>query len=283
MRLDSASPLSLTVETGWLRFPTFSWKERDGWLYGVIDGHAVKVRQSSQGLEFHSDGREEEVASAVTRYFRLDEDITPVHDFLRRRDGTMAWLVGRFGNMRVPRLDPWECLVSFICAQGVSVEQTAEIVGKITKHGDTRPIDRVPLHAFPSPQRLAKLDEDDLAVGVFGRSKRLVLDIARDITEERLDLTALSNRSYKEAKGQLLKRYGGRGIGEKTADCVCLFAFGQGEAFPIDRHIGDALWCHYRQKWSRHGKNLELRRWVREHFEEHAGYASQLLFLSEVL
>ena len=35
------------------------------------------------------------------------------------------------------------------------------------------------------------------------------------------------------------------GIGGKVADCICLFALHQMDAFPVDTHIKKALELHY--------------------------------------
>ena len=285
MHLESKSPFSPTVGANWLRFETFRWPEYNGWFYGVIKddedkGHAVKVRQSPDGIEFHGDAPEK----AVRRYFRLDEDITEVHEALSRQDQTMKWLVERYGDMRILRQDPWECLVSFICAQGVSVERTTRIVNRLAERHSERhkdchsslSLDGVTLHVFPSACCMAKMGKVVLMdLGLLGRSQRLILKVARDIAEEGRDLNALAALPYKEAKGQLLEWYRGKGIGEKTADCVCLFALGQGESFPIDTHIQSALGNLYGK-----GKG---RKWAQDYFGPNAGYASQLLFLSDIL
>ena len=49
---------------------------------------------------------------------------------------------------------------------------------------------------------------------------------------------------YKKAKEELLKLYG---VGEKVADCICLFGLHMLEAFPVDTHIRQALNAHYKR------------------------------------
>ena len=50
--------------------------------------------------------------------------------------------------------------------------------------------------------------------------------------------------SYQGAREELLKLFG---VGEKVADCICLFALHHLEAFPVDTHIHQALQKHYRR------------------------------------
>ena len=67
---------------------------------------------------------------------------------------------------------------------------------------------------------------------------------ARYIAEGRCDLEGISSMRYRDAKTELLKLFG---VGEKVADCICLFALGHMEAFPVDTHIQQALDAHYKR------------------------------------
>ena len=64
---------------------------------------------------------------------------------------------------------------------------------------------------------------------------------------------------------------------------MCLFALDKAEAFPVDRHIADALSEFYGKKQTQGGKNVRLLQWARKYFgTAHAGYASQLLFYDRI-
>ena len=45
-------------------------------------------------------------------------------------------------------------------------------------------------------------------------------------------------RYYRRAKQELMKL---SGVGEKVADCICLFALHHMDAFPVDTHISQVL------------------------------------------
>ena len=46
--------------------------EDNGWYYGVVSGHAIKIRQSGYGVEFFGDVSEEALTQLVQRYFDPD-------------------------------------------------------------------------------------------------------------------------------------------------------------------------------------------------------------------
>lgn len=71
---------------------------------------------------------------------------------------------------------------------------------------------------------------------------------ARSIAEGEVNLEAVRKMRYKDAKAQLLKLYG---VGEKVADCICLFGLHHLEAFPVDTHILQAMEKHYKRGFPR--------------------------------
>lgn len=284
MHLPAQQPFRLECE--WLNAQAFRWTERDGWFYGIVAGHLIKVRDDGDGIECEGDAP----ASAVERYFRLDEGIKAVHDALREADGEhMPGLIDRYGHIRVLRQDPWECLVAYICSARASVD---DIRGKLNKLadccGDTLTLGGVSCPSIPSAERLAGVGVDklrDLGLGLPHLPGTLH-EVATDVTTGNLNLDELSRRSLAEARARLKndrkdKDKGYPGIGPKIADCVCLFSLGKDDAFPVDTRIGAALERYYGKKYTPGAENVRLLAWARETFGDHAGYAGQLLFLDQ--
>jgi endonuclease III len=83
-----------------------------------------------------------------------------------------------------------------------------------------------------SPARV----EDAIRIGGLARTKsRVIREVLRAVRSDhgRLDLSILDRLPLEDAKAYLL---GLKGVGEKTACCVLLFACGR-PAFPVDTHI----------------------------------------------
>ena len=189
MQLPAPQPFKL--ELRWLQAQAFRWCEgEDGWYYGFVKGHLIKVRNSGDGIEFHSEVAEESLKSDVECYFRLDQDIKQVHDALRR-DDKLSGLVDEYGGMRILRQDPWECLVAYICSQNNSIKRITEIVDKLAKcYGEPQTLDDVTCNSFPSPERLAEVGENELEGLRLGLSReKRILAFARDVDGGNLDLT----------------------------------------------------------------------------------------------
>lgn len=279
MYLTARQPFELDLR--WLQAQAFRWCAQDGWYYGFVEGHLIKVRNRGDGIEFRSNPAEESLAADVRHYFRLDQDIAAVHAALRRVDGTMDRLVGEYPGMRILRQDPWECLVAYICSQQNDIKGITGIVTELAlRYGEPLTLDGVTLHSLPSPHRLAAVGKKELKGLKLGLNRgSRIHEVARHITEGVLDLSALARWPLAQARG-LLMSY--EDIGFKIADCVCLFSLGMDEAFPIDRHIANALEEHYEKSYTAGARNANLMTWVRDQFGAHAGYAGQLLFLEQL-
>lgn len=66
------------------------------------------------------------------------------------------------------------------------------------------------------------------------------------ITNGEVKLDELQNMGHPEARTELMRL---PGIGGKVADCICLFALHQMDAFPVDTHIQKVLDARYGGKF----------------------------------
>ena len=101
-----------------------------------------------------------------------------------------------------------------------------------------------PYWAFPTPESLAPLEEDELKDCNLGYRSKYVVRAARAVVSGERDLEQIKGLPYRKAREELLQFFG---VGEKVADCICLFALHQLEAFPVDTHIRQALEAHYKR------------------------------------
>ena len=97
-------------------------------------------------------------------------------------------------------------------------------------------------------------------------------DAAQAVVSGELPLTAMKQMSYPEAKQELMRQ---NGIGEKVADCICLFSLGHLEALPIDVWIKRIFETLY---FRRRATHREIREFAHSYFGDGVGYAQQYLF-----
>ena len=98
------------------------------------------------------------------------------------------------------------------------------------------------------------------------------MQCARSVAEGRLELEALKNMDYSDARELLLRQ---KGIGPKVADCILLFGLHHLQAFPVDTWIKKAMRSLYMTPEAR---SQEIIRYASERFGDYAGMAQQYMF-----
>jgi len=91
-------------------------------------------------------------------------------------------------------------------------------------------------------------------------------------------LLSLRDRPYAEAKAALVSL---TGVGEKIADCVCLFSLDKDDAIPVDTHIRQIAERHYLTADTRSMTKATyalIGDTIRRRFGPMAGWAQQYLF-----
>ncbi|HXG46523.1 MAG TPA: DNA glycosylase [Methylomirabilota bacterium] len=266
--------LAATLTSG----QAFRWVERDGAWEGVIGPRWVRLRASAGGIhaQFVAEGAPRAGPPPwLEHYLQTRVDLDAVLATFPD-DAPMRAAVAACRGLRLLRQDPWECLASFILSSTKQIVQIRQIVALLcARYGDPvpAPADTGPWHSFPSAARLATVAEADLRACKMGFRAPHLLAAARRVAGGELDLESLPALDLARARARLMEV---RGVGDKIANCVLLFAFGFPEAFPVDVWVKKALRQLYFPR--RRPTDRRLARFITAHFGPHAGYAQQYLF-----
>ena len=184
-------------------------------------------------------------------------------------------MVDRYPGLRLLRLEPWECVVSFICSANSNIPRIHQNMEKLAEtFGDPVGMDGQVRHVFPTPVQLAQAGEAKLRELGLGFRAPYVAEAARLVAEGSLDLNELIEMPYAKAKARLMEC---PGIGPKISDCIAVFSLEKLQAFPIDVWVRRALaeWYFPGQKRPTDRVMLE---WAQNHFGRYGGYSQQYLF-----
>ena len=280
MKLDNVPfNLDVTLCCG----QVFMWRKKGDWWYGVAGGKAFKVRYVKGELEFANAG-----PKFIENYFGLDDDLQKISVNIGR-DEHIRKALQEFWGLRLIRQDPWECLISYICATYKNIPSIRRMLLSLSrKFGDKTLLDGMAFFTFPSPRELAGATAKDLLKCGLGYRAKYVQDTSKRIFENDFELEGLRQVPYTQAKKKLCNF---AGVGPKVADCVLLFSLGKTEAFPVDRWVERVILKHYAEKLPPElAQKLQLREGLsnseysklnvfgREYFGEYAGYAQEYLY-----
>ena len=89
-------------------------------------------------------------ASLLNCYFGLNDDLEQISRCIGKDDYIKAAL-HRFEGLRIVRQDPWECLISFICATYKSIAAIELMLSKLSvKFGEKKIFDGKDFYIFPT-------------------------------------------------------------------------------------------------------------------------------------
>lgn len=187
---------------------------------------------------------EEEYERFWKGYFDLDTDygtylsrIDQGDDYLRR--------AAEFGSgIRILCQDVWEMIITFIVSQQNNISRIKGLIRTLgEQYGEKRETpDGKVYYTFPGAESLAHATEEDLRALKLGYRSRYICGTAQMTASGEVDLGGLLRMEYPAAREKLMKL---PGVGGKVADCICLFALHQLDAFPVDTHIKKVVDSEY--------------------------------------
>lgn len=261
----------------------FKWEKKDEWWCGVIEDKPIKIRQINTQLEIKNIN-----SNLVKRYFGLNDDL---YEIKRKicRDKHIEKALNKFWGLRIIHQDPWECLISYICATYKSIPAIRKMLYKLSeKFGEKKIFDDNIFFTFPKPEKLQSAKESDLLDCGLGYRSKYVLATSKKIFCNESIFEDLKKLPYFQAKKKLIDL---PGVGPKVADCILLFSIGKTNAFPIDIWIKRVILRYYSDHFSKQfiskmstGRAITtsdyniLNEFGRTYFGEYAGYAQEYLY-----
>jgi len=287
IQLDqSTTPFDLehTLRCGQL----FRWDKRGDWWYGIIGEMVVKIRQINDRLVFQT-FPEKADADLIENYFRLDDDLPFILSKIDK-DEHIKNAIQRFRGLRISRQEPWECLISYICATYKNIPAIKNMILNLSKRfGRKITFNSHSFYTFPKPNDLARASLEEIKECKLGFRAASVLKTSKIVDRGEFSLEGLGKMDCEKARDELLSL---PGVGQKVADCVLLFSLDKLEAFPVDvwikRTVLDFYPSYFEDSFVERvlgkssitpGEYETLSSFGRRYFGEYAGYAQEYLFL----
>jgi len=268
----------------------FRWKQTaDGDWAGVLSpgGAVVRIVRLQDG-SVTATLQDSSSIAGVHSYFRLGDDVSDDLDRWSSGHGDeISKAIQRFHGLRVIRQDPVECLFSFMTSAAAPIYRIRRCLDGLCRahgapcgtHGGEE------MFLFPAVDQLADIpreEYDSFGFGFRGGNIRLAAKQIQGYGGDKW-VRDLRAAAYADAKRELMTL---RGIGEKIADCICLFALDKDEAVPIDVHMARIARRLFGDRVgtlaSKNGYAV-IADAYRDQFGEKAGWAQQYLYYAEIV
>ena len=259
--------LADTIECG----QTFSWiKEGNGYLNADI-GQVVYVEQHGSKLHYETSGNRVDLRNL----FRLADPLPQIQKAIAK-DEYMKKSIDFAPGLRLVSDEFFPCLISFILSIQSNIPRMHGCMSSLREnYGTPYRFRGKTIFGFPTPRQLIRASEEQLRALMFGWRAGFIVKATSSILSGGFDLTELAETTYEDAHRRLKTIHG---VGDKVADCVCLFSLGFLEAFPIDVWIERVINEQY-ELFSSAGKSYGRKsEAARNYFGRYAGYAQEYLY-----
>ncbi|MDD3765563.1 MAG: DNA glycosylase [Eubacteriales bacterium] len=243
----------------------FRWDMNESGVFvGVAGGYVIEAFQTEK--EIIIDCPDEDF---IIEYFDLKRDYGKIKNSINK-DEIIKAAIQLGGGIRLLKQEPWETLVSFIISANNNIPRIKKIINTLCQsYGEKIWHKGEKYYTFPSPEKLAVLTREDLAPIKSGFRDKYIIDAAQKIASGRIDLSSIYNMGSDEGR-HVLKQI--KGVGDKVADCVLLFAYQKFDVFPKDVWIKRIITNLYNIS------EKDIDAFVEKKFSSLGGFAQQYLF-----
>ncbi|MDD4688422.1 MAG: DNA glycosylase [Eubacteriales bacterium] len=244
----------------------FRWDvQEDGSYIGFVGKHIAKINYINGDIVIDSNCEDELFWKS---YLDIDRDYLQIINDLSA-DDIMKNAISYGEGIRLLKQDPWETVVSFIISQNNNIPRIKKIIGLLCENfGDKVTFNGETYYSFPTPEQIYN---KDLSVIRAGFRDKYILSAASMVVEGIIDFNLVYNMDYDTAL-EYLKQI--KGVGNKVADCVILFAFQKFESFPKD------VWIKRTMSQLYNVAEEEIEIFAKQKFKGNCGFAQQYLFYS---
>lgn len=264
--------LKYTLECG----QCFRWnKISEDEYVGVISDRVIKIKQDGDKLIIRSSNMEN-IEDVIKKYFDLYEDYGRIESLISKIDTNVNKAVKNTTGIRILNQDFFETLISYIISANNNIPRISKSVNLISRmYGKKVEFEDKDYYLFPTPEELKDVPIDGFRKCGVGFRDVYIYNTVKVVLDEMINFDKLCGLNTDELRDKLLSL---KGVGNKVADCILLFAFGRKETFPIDVWVERVMQVLYFKETNGTLKKKDILKYANEHFSRYAGIVQQHLF-----
>ena len=245
-------------------------KENDNSYTVILSDRVVNLKKVKDILIVKSNS-EDNLKEIINNYLDLKRDYNSINKKLIEIDNSKKDIIESCSGLKMIRQPKFECLISYIISQNNKVSQIKKILDNISeKYGEKILFNNKEYYLFPKIEKLKNATIEDYRNLKCGFRDKYIYEIVKNINEKNIDLDSIEEMNSEDALKYLMKN---KGIGEKVASCILLFAFARFDVYPIDTWV---------KKYMKDTYDItdvkKIREFTKEKYNENSGLIIQYMF-----
>ena len=250
---------------------SFSWDFDRNYFYGFTSSKVIKLKKEGDELYWQTYPEQDDV-NFLEKYLRLDVGYLRI---LRKiqKDKYVKLAVNKYPDLRLLKQDFEQTLLSFLVSPNNNIKSIRKIIRLMNqKFGRRININDKKMFLFPETEVIANAKLEDLLECKLGFRAKYLKGAAKHLLDTGLSkkIQKLSEQDARNALKEI------KGIGDKIADCVLVFALGFDNVTPLD--VWGKRVCTKFYKLNPKMSYDNMRNWLGNYFEGYASWAGQFLY-----
>lgn len=244
--------------------------EEDGSYTVIIKDRVINLKEDNDYIIVES-SKEENLKEIIYDYFDLDRDYSVIEKNILECDKKLEDALKFSRGLKMIHQDPFETIIAFIISQRNRVPFIAKALNLLSlNYGEKVIFKDKEYYLFPSIDKLKTLTISDFRNCKVGFRDKYLYEIMRSIENNLLDIESIYNMNSEDSLKYLI---GFKGIGNKVASCILLFAYQKFDVYPIDTWV---------KKFMKEDYNIEgeqnIKKFTYDTYKEYSGLAIQYMF-----
>lgn len=236
----------------------------------ILKDRVISLTVDNQNINIESNN-EDNLEEVINDYFDLKRDYKKIEDDIIKMDKNIKQAILESHGLHMIHQDPFETIISYVISQNNRVPSIANSLNLIAqRYGKKIVFKDKEYYLFPSYQDLKAIKEEEYRECKVGFRDKYLLGIVESINNKTLDLDKIYDMTSDEALNYLMSF---KGIGNKVASCILLFAYQKFDVYPIDTWV---------KKFMKDDYNIEGLKEIKEFtvktYKEYSGLAIQYMF-----
>ena len=248
----------------------FRYEEIDNGYIVILKDRVISLTIDNDYIIIESN-KEDNLKEIIYDYFDLNRDYSIIEKEILKKDNKLKDVLIFGRGLKMIHQDPFETVISYIISQNNRVPSIAKSLNMIAeKYGKKVVFNNKEYYLFPSFSDLKKLKVEDYRNCKVGFRDKYLYEIVQNINNNHLCLDNVYNMSSNDALNYLISF---KGIGNKVASCILLFAYQKFDVYPIDTWV---------KKFMKEDYNIEGEKNIKEFtfntYNEYSGLVIQYMF-----
>ena len=266
LKIKNNFDLKSTITCGQI----FRYEELDEGYIVILDDRVIKLKEDKNYIYIESNN-ENNLKEVIKDYFDLERNYEKIISDISKLDNKIKPALLYSKGLKMIHQSPFITIIEYIISQNNRVPSIKKALDLISeKYGEKIVFNNKDYYLFPSVEKLSELNILDFRECKVGFRDKYLYAIIKSIKEGKLNIDNIYNMTSEDALKYLMNF---KGIGNKVASCILLFAYQKFDVYPIDTWVKKFMKDEYKIEGEE-----KIREFTKKTYKEYSGIAIQYMF-----